>query len=116
LVSELHVLYSDCFNFLLNLAFFTLKLAHDIHMVLNDLIVKDLLFLQPTHQTLHFLNIVNVLNPLVLLIPGLFITQFVQQALIVHALFLQLLVQVLHFGFDVESLVIWQVHGAQDVG
>jgi hypothetical protein len=85
-------------------------------MVLNDLIVKDLLFLQPTHETLHFLHIVNILDPLVLLIPGLLITQLVQQALIVHALFLQLLVQVLHFGFDVESLVVRQVHSTQDVG
>ncbi len=85
-------------------------------MVLNNLIVKDLLFLQSPHQTLHFLNIVNVLNPLILLIPGLLITQLIQQLLIMHALFLQLLVQVLHFGLYVESLVVGQVHSAQDVG
>lgn len=68
LVAKASVLNSDSLGLLLKLSLFGLELGHELNVIADNLVVKDLLVLELCHQSLDFLSHLEEAKTLLLFI------------------------------------------------
>ncbi len=115
LITEAAVLLPDRLGLLLHAPLLGFVLRHELDVIAHDLVVESLLLLQLLQHPLNLLGHLQVPHALLLLIARPLIPHLEQNALVVHALILDLRVQRVHLGTQLLGLVVRQVDRPQDV-